>query len=280
MLSAVDANRYAHELLEVRALSQQLPPLSASMPLHERDAYQIAHTIMTTRIARGERLIGHKIAFSNRKVWQCFGIDEALHGPIWSPLFESTVRDAPDNHGVQSLAGAVQPRIEPGIIFGLGKTPPPDADLDAIAECIDWMAHAIEITVCPYPAWQFNTVDAIAAFGLHGTLIIGQRKHQNLAARQNLADLLASSSISLSCSGNEIYTLRGAGFGNDVFGSPVHALLQLHRQLVAEPEFPPLLAGELVATGSWTNPFPVEAGQTWTTAFSGLALPGLSISFV
>jgi len=280
MLSAVDANRTAHALLEARALSQSLSPLSAAMRLQERDGYQIALTIMASRLARGERLIGHKIAFSNRKVWQCFGTDEALHGPIWSPLFDSTVRDAPDNHGLQSLVGAVQPRIEPGIVFGLDKTPPPDADLDAIALCIDWMAHAIEITACPYPGWRFNAVDVIAAFGLHGTLIIGQRKHQNLAARHNLAGLLASSSVSLSCSGNEMFSLRGAGFGQDVFGSPVHALLQLHRQLVAEPAFPPLLAGELVATGSWTNPFPVEAGQTWTTAFSGLALPGMSIRFV
>ncbi len=99
-------------------------------------------------------------------------------------------------------------------------------------------------------------------------------------ARHNLAMLLGAASVSLSCSGDEIFTLRGAGFGADVFGSPVHALLQLHRQLTAEPQFPPLAAGDIVATGSWTNPFPVEPGQTWTTAFSGLTLPGMSISFV
>jgi 2-keto-4-pentenoate hydratase len=280
MLSSVDANRYAHQLLEARALSLQLPPLTAGAMLSAADAYQIADHIRHLRSARGERLVGHKIGFSNRKVWQCFGIDEALHGPIWAPLFESTVRDAPDNSGVQSLRGAVQPRIEPGIVFGLDKTPPPDADLDALASCIGWIAHAIEITVCPYPGWKFNAADAIAAFGLHGTLVIGHRQHLNAAARLNLAHLLSAASVSLSCSGKESFTLRAAGFGSDVFGSPVHALLQLHRQLSAEPQFPALAEGEIVATGSWTNPFAVEAGQTWSTAFSGVVLAGMSIAFV
>lgn len=280
MLSSVDASHYAHQLLEARALSQQLPPLTASVNLSAEDAYLITDHILQLRSARGERLVGHKIGFSNRKVWQCFGIDEALHRPIWAPLFESTVRHAPDNSGVQSLTGAVQPRIEPGVVFGLGKTPPPDVDLDALADCIGWIAHGIEVAVCPYPGWKFNEADAIAAFGLHGTLIIGQRQHLNKVARHNLAGLLSVASVSLSCRGDEIFSLRAAGFGCDVFGSPVHALLQLHRQLSAEPQFPALTEGEIVATGGWTNPFPVEAGQTWTTAFSGVVLPGMSIGFV
>jgi len=61
---------------------------------------------------------------------------------------------------------------------------------------------------------------------------------------------------------------------------PAHAQLQLHRLLTAESQFPALGQGEIVATGSWTNPFPVEAGQTWSTAFSGVVLTGMSITFV
>ena len=37
---------------------------------------------------------------------------------------------------------------------------------------------------------------------------------------------------------------------------------------------------QLLDTGTWTDAYPVEAGQTWTSAFSGVTLPGLSISFV
>ena len=71
-----------------------------------------------------------------------------------------------------------------------------------------------------------------------------------------------------------------AGFGSDVMGNPVNALWQLHRQLQSQPQFSPLAAGEIITTGSWTDGYPVARGQTWTTAFSGLSLAGLTVSFV
>jgi 2-keto-4-pentenoate hydratase len=75
-------------------------------------------------------------------------------------------------------------------------------------------------------------------------------------------------------------TLCGAGFGSDVLDSPVHALWHLHQLLNAQQQFAPLQAGEIVTTGTWTDAYPVQAGQTWVTAFSGIALPGLTVSFV
>jgi 2-keto-4-pentenoate hydratase len=57
-------------------------------------------------------------------------------------------------------------------------------------------------------------------------------------------------------------------------------LWELHRLLQRQPQFPPLAAGEIISTGTWTEAYPVEAGQTWTSAFSGVTLPGLCISFV
>ncbi len=280
MLSSLLASRFAEQLLEARARSQLLPLLSSATVMGEEEGYQITRQIMSLRMGRGERLIGRKIEFSNRKVWQCFGADEVLHGPIWTPLFETTIRDALDNKGTQSLAGAVQPRIEPHVVLGLGAAPAADADLEMITGCIDWIAHAVEIAVCPFHDWKFNVADAIAAFGLHGTLIIGQRQHLKKQAKQSLITLLAAASVSLSCEAEERFTLRAAGYGGDVFGSPVHALLHLHRHLCAEPQFPALAAGEIIATGSWTNPFPVSAGEVWSTAFSGLDLPGIAVTFV
>lgn len=280
MLSSELANRFAQEFLDARTCSQQLPPVTSLIALDEHDAYEISRRIMIMRTERGERLVGHKIEFANRKVWPCFGKDQALHAPIWTPLFDTTVRNTNQNVAVQSLQGAVQPRIEPHIVLGLGVTPDPAADLGVIAECIDWMAHAIEIAVCPYPAWKFNAPDAIAAFGLHGTILIGEQHHLTKSAKKHLAVMLAAAKISLSCTAEESFTLHDAGYGGDVFGSPVHALLHLHRHLCAEPQFPALAAGEIVATGSWTNPFPVQQGQQWRTIFSGLDLQGMSVEFV
>jgi 2-keto-4-pentenoate hydratase len=280
MLLSAQTNRYAHQLLAARANARQLAPLSESAKLTLADGYDIAKNILDIRIAQGEILVGRKIGFTNRTIWLKYGATEPIDQPIWAPMFNTTVRYTEDNHGIQSLKGAVQARIEPEIVFKLAKTPAPDTTVDTISDCIEWMAHGFEIVVCPFPNWKFDVVDAIAAFGLHGSLIIGEPKLLSAATRRNLAAVLADASVSLSCSAGDSISLRAAGFGSDVLDSPVHALWHLHQLLQSQPQFAPLAAGEIIATGTLTDAYPIEAGQTWTTAFSGVTLPGLTISFV
>lgn len=276
MLMSTQANRYAHQLLDSRANAQQLPPLSADHVLSIDDGYAITKSIQDIRIAQGEIPVGRKIGFTNRTIWSKYGVKEPIRMPIWTPLFDSTVRYTEGNRGIQSLQGALQPRIGPEIVFMLGKTPAPDASLEAVAECIAWMAHAFEVVVCPFADWKFELPDAIAAFGLHGALLIGEPRQLSAATRRNLAEVLANASVSLSCGD----ALRSAGFGSDVLSSPLHALWHLHQMLQSQPQFAPLTAGEIVTTGTWADVLPIEAGETWATAFSGVSLPGLSVSFV
>ena len=276
MLMSTQANRFAHQLLDARALAQLIPPLSAGSPLSLADSYDIAKCIADIRIAQGETPIGRKIGFTNRKIWSKYGMVEPIRSPIWTPLFDSTIRFAENNRGIQSLLGALQPRIGPELVFKLGATPAPDATIEQLADCVEWMAHAFEIVVCPFPDWQFEMTDAIAAFGLHGSLIVGEPRMLSAASRRNLGDVLANASLSLSC-GDE---LRSAGFGSDVLGSPLHTLWHLHQLLKMQSQFAPLSAGELIATGTWTDVCPVKPGETWMSAFSGVTLPGMTLSFV
>ena len=280
MLMSTQANRYAHQLLEARAKSQEIPCISRDTELSIADAYDIAKCIMDIRTAQGETPIGRKIGFTNRRIWANYGEREPISAPMWSFMYDDTVRFTEDNHGVQSLAGAVQPRIEPEIVFKLGSAPGPDATLEDIADCIEWMAHGFELVACPFPDWKFEAADAIAAFGLHGTLIIGEPHVLSSATRRHLADILTAASVSLSYSEGAEFTLHSAGFGSNVLDSPVHAVWQLHQTLKTQPQFAPLQAGELIATGTLTDAHPIKAGQTWSTAFSGVTLPGMTLSLI
>ena len=280
MLMSTQATRYAHQLLDARARSQQIAPLSSGAELTVADGYDIARSILDIRIASGEVPVGRKIGFTNRKIAARYGISAPIDASIWATMFDNTVRYTEDNHGVQSLKGALQPRIEPELVFMLGRAPAPDAAIEEIADCIEWMAHGYEIDVCPFPDWKFEVVDAIAAFGMHGALILGEPRVLSAATRRNLGDTLANASVSLSCSAQPSFTLMAAGFGSDVLGNPLNALWELHRSLQNQPQFAPLAAGEIITTGSWTDGYPVMPGQTWTTAFSGLSLAGLTLSFV
>jgi 2-keto-4-pentenoate hydratase len=276
MLMSTQTTRYAHQLLDLRAGARQTAPLSVNGALRIDDGYAIAKSIHDIRVAQGEIPVGRKLGFTNRTIWPKYGVQEPIAAPIWAPIFDTTVRYAAHNRGVQRLAGAVQPRIEPELVFKLHKAPARDASVEEVAQCIEWMAHAFEIVVCPFPAWKFEAADAIAAFGLHGALIVGEPLEMTPAGLRHLDEVLVGSSVSISCNGE----LQSAGFGDMVMESPVHALWHLHQVLNAQPQFAPLSAGEIVTTGTWTDAHPVAPGQTWVSAFSGINLPGLTLSFV
>ncbi len=279
MLMSTKANRYAHSLLKARTSGTLHPLLTDDGKLTPDDAYDIARSLLNIRIANGETPVGRKIAFSNRKIQPLYGKTELIAEPIWTSLFDSTVEFALDNAAVHKLAKVQQPRIEPHIVFKLARTPGPEATLEDLADSLEWMAHGIEIAASPFRDWEFDAADAVAAFGLHRQLIVGEPRMLSRQGRHALPEVLAAGSLSLSKSLADGSQLCAAGFGSDLGGSPLHALHWLHRQLQQQPGFTPLQAGEIVATGSWTDPQPVSRGEVWSTAFGQLSVPGLAVSF-
>ncbi|MBS1170666.1 MAG: mhpD [Burkholderiaceae bacterium] len=276
MLMSTQINRYAHQLLDARIEARLMPPLTSGFALTQDDAYDIARRIHDVRVAEGEVPVGRKIGFVNRTVWPRNAQDPTVHAPIWSPLFDRTVIYTEDNAALIHIKELMQPRIEPEIVFRLAKSPALDCTMDELADCIEWMAHGIEINSCPFPDWQFKTADAIAAFGLHGMLIIGEPRVVSAQSRRHLATMMMGVSVSLSSDG----TLRSAGFGSDILNSPLHALWHLHQMLCNQTRFAPLAAGEIITTGAWTDAKTAEPRQIWQTAFSGIALDGMTVELV
>ena len=272
MLMSTKANRQAHLLMKARASGKLIVPLSETAGLNLEQAYEVAKCILDCRIALGEQPIGRKIAYANQKMWP-----DAT--PIWSTMFEQTVHFADDNAALHQLGKAQQPRIEAELVFKLARTPAPDASLEELADCLEWMAHGFGIVASPFAEWQFNQADAVAAFGLHRALIVGEPRLLSSQTRRNLPTMLTSASVSLSRSTKGNTHLCAAGFGTDVLDSPLHALWNLHQQLQQQPQFSPLQAGELISTGSWTTPHPVARGEVWSSAFSQISMPGLNLSF-
>ena len=279
MLLASQINRIANMLLAARQGGHVIEPPSLSHRLEVDDGYAIAHAIYARRIADGESLLGRKIGFSNRQMLPRYGRSGALPGPLWAMMYDSTVKFARDNQYALSLSAYAQPRVEPEIVFRLGKTPAAGCTVYELMDCIDWIAHAFEIVVSPYPRWDFDLVDAIAGFGLHGALIVGEPHTLSATSKRNLGEVLRNASVSISCITQGQAQVRGVGFGAFVMDSPVLALWDLHQKLQAQSRFPQLSEGELITTGSWTDAHPVNAGETWCSAFSGLQLNGLRVHF-
>lgn len=278
MLMSTQATRLAHALIKARMSCTLMPLLSADGKFSVDDAHDVAQCIVNIRTAQGENPVGRKIGFSNPKLWHVYG-KGSLNASIWSTIYDSTVHYALDNVATHSLSKAQQPRLEPQLVFKLARTPEADVSIEGLSDCLEWIAHGFEIVTSPFRQWEFEAADAVAAFGLHRALIVGEPLMISRQSRRHLHEVLGSASLSISRSVSGTSSLCAAGFGRDLQGSPLHALLALHQQLQQRADLPNLQAGEIISTGSWTHAQPVKRGEVWSSAFSQLNLSGLTVSF-
>lgn len=267
---AADVAAIAGEALAAIDSGRQLAPFSARYPGFDLDdGYRVTAAMRGKRLARGERVLGRKIGFTNRTIWAEYGV----YAPMWGYIYDTTVHDLA-GLGVFPLSRLAEPRIEPEIVFGLASAPDPDMDEATLLTCVDWVAHGFELVQSIFPNWIFNAADTVAAFGLHGALLVGER-HPVAPLRVDWLDTLSDFTIDLYRDGARV----DRGLASNLLGGPLTALRHLVNVLARDPVNPPLAAGEIVTTGTLTRAFPVSPGETWRTRPDGIALDGIEIRF-
>ena len=266
----MDATKLANELIELHDHPRLVAPFSARYPgLTPETGYAAARRLHAHRLAQGWRLVGRKNGFTNRGIWERYGVD----GPMWGAVYDRTLQWAGNGTTAVSLAGLTQPRIEPEICFKLKAVPPRSRNPAELLAAIEWVAHAIEIVQCHHPEWTVTLADCTADNALHGRLIVGLPLDVHKIS--DLAIKLPKVKVKLF----KEKTLVEEGLGANVLDSPLLSLAFLVELLAAQPDSVPLAAGEIVSTGTLTDAHPVAPGERWSTVFEGLSLQGLSLSF-
>jgi 2-keto-4-pentenoate hydratase len=270
--AAVEVDAIAERLLRVLDTGAACEPVSHDVPgLSVGDAYAVLVAIGRHRVDSGWRRVGRKIGFTNRAIWESYGVDRAF----WADVWDSTVISGAGGVASVELATFAQPRIEPEVVFGLRGPVPVTDDPAGVLAAVEWMAPAFEVVRCPYPGWRFGIADCIAAAGFHGALVVGTPMRIEDLNRDTLAATLASFEATLSCNGE----LIDSGVGANVLDSPALALGHLARVISEQPGAPDLAAGELVTTGTITNAHPVLAGERWRSDYGALGLEQLTVTF-
>jgi 2-oxo-3-hexenedioate decarboxylase len=268
----VDVSDVAQRLLDADANAATLEPFTASMPDFDMDvAYEVLSEIADARRAAGWTAVGRKIGFTNRTIWEAYGVD----APMWAHVWDRTLIRATDGVAEIDVASLLQPRIEPEVVFGLAGPVPPAGDAATILQSVEWIAAGFEIVRCPFPGWRFALSDAAAAFGLHGRLVVGTPVAIDADRRDALAASLASFDATLSRGGEVV----DRGVGANVLDSPALALGHLARVVSSQSLHPQLAAGEIITTGTITDAWPVTAGETWRSDYGALGIEGLTVTF-
>jgi 2-keto-4-pentenoate hydratase len=261
----------AQEMLQAQDQGLQVAPFTVRVAgFDTAAAYAGAQHLCGLRRAMGWVPVGRKIGFTNASLWPTYGVQ----APIWGWMYDRTLQLLDGTAARCRLAGLVQPRIEPEIVFRLRAVPAPGAGPTDWLAAVDWVAHGVEIVQSHYPGWKFGAADTVLDGGLHGRLLVGPRQRvEDLGA--GLAEALASFMLTLARDGEPVET----GGGAQVLGSPLHALAHLAAVLAAQADVPALQPGEIITTGTVTGAYPVAAGQTWRSRLDGIALPGLEVGF-
>jgi 2-oxo-3-hexenedioate decarboxylase len=263
----------ADELIAAYDSATTLPPITARLPgFAVTDGYDVLAAIEERRRRHGWQEVGRKIGFTNRTIWSRYGVWE----PLWAHMWAHTVHVAFDGKARLNLAQFVQPRIEPEVVFRLKAPVPPTEDPSVALACVEWVAPGFEIVQSHFPDWKFAAPDCVAAFGLHGALIVGRPVTVTQQNRVRLAAMLPTFELTLRRGGDVIDT----GIGANVLGGPPAALAHLARVVAGQPQFAPLAAGEIVTTGTITDAWPVVAGEAWSSNYGTLGLDGLTLTFV
>jgi 2-oxo-3-hexenedioate decarboxylase len=212
------------------------------------DALAVAERVRSLRIGAGETPVGYKVGFTNGAVRAQFDAEAQLAATV----YEETLAAKP-RIDARSLLG---PRIEPEVVVGLG----PDGH-------VAWAALGFEIVQSHVADWKFGYLDAIADFGLHAALVVGEQR----AVTSRELEALSAMQVRLLRNGAVVEH----GASADVDGGPLGSLAWLRDDLRRVGR--ELQPGELVSTGSMTRVPAIAAGERWTLEALGGELPALAI---
>jgi 2-keto-4-pentenoate hydratase len=258
----------AQRLMAAYDAGRLMPLPSAESPAFAMaDALAAADALRQMRIARGEKPVGYKIGFTNRSIWERYGV----HQPIWGPVWDSTALLLDGASATVSLHGLSQPRLEPEVVFGFARAPRAGMSLAELQGCLDWVAHGFEIVHTHFDGWRFTAADTVADFALHGRLRVGPRVP--VQAWATLGDDLAALRVELLRDGRVVDSGQGAA----VLDGPLNALRLWIDAMAQHTPGWPIRPGDCVTTGTITDAWPMQPGQTWSTRLSDERLEALTL---
>jgi 2-keto-4-pentenoate hydratase len=236
---------------------QTVDPLAEDISrLRIEDAYRVQLALVAQRCARGERIVGRKVAFTSRGTMSQFGVTESAFGSI---LSGGVFADG------EAVPGSRFPAVgaEAEVAFVIGEDlKGPGVTIAQALKATAGVIPAIEVINLCITRTPWNAAEVIATNAVHGGIVLGGQitplEGLNLRYEGMVAEI----------DGEPV----GSGAGVEVLGHPASSLAWLANKL-AEFELA-LHPGDIVLSGSIIRMLEVRAGQTVKVTFSRIGSVG------
>ena len=256
------AAAYAHRTIIA------MPPSARDTGFDLDAGYEVELTLARMRRAAGHHAVGRKVGFANKAMWRALKLDTL----VWAHMYSDTVRYADAGLAGLDVRHMTSPKIEPEIVFKLRDPVPAGlTDAAAVLEHVEWLALGFEIIDCVYADWKFQPADFVAAYGLHAALIVGAPLVVERGNIPALVEALSVFKVRL-LKNNDVVA---EGSGRNSLRSPALCLGELATAIQHRMPGEPLVAGELISSGTLTESQPIAGGETWIAEVDGLPVGAL-----
>jgi 2-oxopent-4-enoate/cis-2-oxohex-4-enoate hydratase len=246
--------RYGDELYgALRARTTVLPLTERSPGITIEDAYHVSLRMLERRLEDGERVIGKKIGVTSKPVQRMLDVHQPDFGYLTDKMRYPSGGEMPIG------AELIQPRAEGEIAFVLKKDlrGPGVTNADVLA-ATDHVVACFEVVDSRIRDWKIRISDTVADNASSGLFVLGEQR-----ADPRAVDFFACGMV-VEKNGEIISTGAGAA----ALGSPLTCVAWLANTLGGFGM--PLLAGEVVLSGSLVPLEPVKPGDEMKVTIGGI----------
>lgn len=248
-----DIDTAAAVLLEAEQQRRDRGPLTDEWPELDLDtAYRVQKRLIEKKVEAGEKVVGVKLGLTSRAKQERMGITS----PLTAVLTDGYVLEA---DVPIPLAELIHPRVEPEIVFVMGKRlEGPGVTAATALDAVESVHAGLEIIDSRYVDFKFTLPDVVADNASSARFLVGGKA----LSPKNL-DLVLEACV-LTVNGTVVASATGAA----VQGHPAEALALAANALAARGEA--IEAGQLVLTGGLTDAVFVHAGDQIGAEFTSL----------
>lgn len=259
MLSSATRDELAADLARAERSRESIAPLTSANPgIDVVDAYEIQLINIRQRVARGARVLGHKVGLSSVAMQQMMGVDEPDYGHLLDEM--EVFEDTPVKAG-----NYLYPRVEVEVGFILAQDlPGAGCSEEDVLAATEALAPAIELIDTRITDWKIALCDTIADNASSAGFVLGR-------ARVSPADIDVKTIDAVLTRNGEVIA---QGRSDAVLGNPVSAVAWLARKV--DSFGVRLRKGDIVLPGSCTRAIDARPGDEFIADFTGLGSVRLS----